>query len=136
MFRSNRLVSWAIVVGLTVVLAGCGSKSSGDKQKSAKPSENTAQEGPAGQSAGEAADGLAELSAADAAAAKKQRVCPVTGEVLGAMGKPYKVTIQGKTIFLCCSGCEKELRKNPEKYVAKLEKGTADGKKSPATDGK
>jgi hypothetical protein len=45
---------------------------------------------------------LAELSASDRAAAEKQRVCPVSGDVLGATGKPYKVTVKGQTVFLCC----------------------------------
>ena len=70
----------------------------------------------------QAADGLKELSAEDRAAAEKQRVCPVSGEVLGAMGKPYKITVQGRTVFLCCSGCEAEFRKHPDKYFAKMKK--------------
>jgi YHS domain-containing protein len=67
--------------------------------------------------------GLAELSADDRAAAEKQRVCPVSGAVLGTMDKPYKVTVQGQTVFLCCPGCEKELLKDPEKYLAKIKAG-------------
>jgi YHS domain-containing protein len=68
------------------------------------------------------ADGLKDLSAEDRAIAKKQRVCPVSGELLGAMGKPYKITVKGRTVFLCCSGCEAEFRKHPDKYFAKMKK--------------
>jgi YHS domain-containing protein len=68
----------------------------------------------------EASKGLAELSDADRAAAEKQRVCPVSGDVLGAEGTPYKVTVKGQTVFLCCRACEKQLMKNPDKYLAKL----------------
>ncbi len=63
---------------------------------------------------------LAELPAADRVLAEKQKVCPVSGEPLGAMGKPYKVTVQGQDVLLCCSGCEAKIKANPEEYLAKL----------------
>jgi YHS domain-containing protein len=128
MVPASRLLSWVIAVGLTAVLSGCGTGASHEEQKPAKPSEDATQSQsaqPGGQSkvsSPDPAKGLAELSEADAALAKKQRVCPVSGEVLGAMGKPYKVMIKGKTVFLCCSGCEAALRKHPDKYLSKLEK--------------
>jgi YHS domain-containing protein len=52
--------------------------------------------------------------------AEKQEVCPVSGEPLGSMGSPYKVTIQGQEVVLCCPGCETKIKNNPEKYLAKL----------------
>jgi YHS domain-containing protein len=64
--------------------------------------------------------GLAELSDADRTAAEKQRVCPVSGDLLGSEGKPIKVTVKGKTVFLCCPDCEEAITKNPDKYLAKL----------------
>jgi YHS domain-containing protein len=69
------------------------------------------------------ANGLAELSPEDRAAAIKQGVCPVSGEPLGSMGKPAKVTVKGQTVFLCCPGCEEDLRKEPDKFLAKLKSG-------------
>jgi YHS domain-containing protein len=51
----------------------------------------------------------------------RQKVCPVTGEPLGSMGPPFKVVVNGRTVFLCCKGCEKKIRQNPEKYFAKLD---------------
>jgi membrane fusion protein, copper/silver efflux system len=51
---------------------------------------------------------------------ERQKVCPVTGEPLGSMGSPVRVTVAGKTVFLCCQACEPALKKNPEKYLAKL----------------
>jgi len=62
-------------------------------------------------------DGLANLSPEDQEAARKQGVCPVTGEKLGSMGTPYKVTIDGRDVFLCCQGCEAKIKANPEKYL-------------------
>jgi YHS domain-containing protein len=44
----------------------------------------------------------------------------VSGEPLGSMGKPYKVTVKGRTFFLCCEGCEAELQAHPDKYLKKL----------------
>jgi YHS domain-containing protein len=60
-------------------------------------------------------------SADDKALAAKQKICPVTDEPLDSMGGPVKVVVAGKTVFICCPGCEKALRKNPEKYLRKLE---------------
>jgi YHS domain-containing protein len=51
---------------------------------------------------------------------RKQGVCPVSGEPLGSMGKPVKVTVKGQTVFLCCPSCEEDLRKEPDKFLAKL----------------
>jgi len=65
-------------------------------------------------------EGLAELSAEDRALAEKQRTCPVSGELLGSMGKPYKVTVKGRTVFLCCEGCEAKIKKDPDKYLEKI----------------
>jgi YHS domain-containing protein len=63
---------------------------------------------------------LKELSPEDLALVKKQKVCPVSGEPLGSMDKPYKMTVKGQTIFLCCQGCEEAVQKDPDKYLAKL----------------
>jgi YHS domain-containing protein len=69
--------------------------------------------------------GLAKLSAEDRALAEKQKTCPVTDEPLGSMGAPVKVSLKGQTVFLCCAGCEEELKKEPDKYLAKLNKSAA-----------
>ena len=66
--------------------------------------------------------GLDELSAADRAAAKKQKICPVMDTLLGSMGTPVKVTVKGRDVFLCCAGCKAKLLKNPDKYLEKLDK--------------
>jgi Cu(I)/Ag(I) efflux system membrane fusion protein len=51
-----------------------------------------------------------------------QLVCPVSDEHLGSMETPVKKVVNGKTIFLCCAGCTKELNKDPAKILAKLSK--------------
>ncbi|HEV3119661.1 MAG TPA: efflux RND transporter periplasmic adaptor subunit [Gemmataceae bacterium] len=65
-------------------------------------------------------EGLSALSAADRVLALKQGFCPVTKKPLGSMGTPTTIVIDGKTIFLCCAGCESALRKNPGKYLSHL----------------
>lgn len=56
------------------------------------------------------------------AAALAQAVCPVSGHHLGFMGIPAKTTALGRTIYLCCSGCEDDVKADPEAIIAKLEK--------------
>jgi hypothetical protein len=56
----------------------------------------------------------------DAERIARQKVCPVLGEPLGSMGPPVRVTIEGRVVFLCCKGCEPELRAHPRKYLAKV----------------
>ncbi|MGA3267610.1 MAG: hypothetical protein ABSE16_12385 [Verrucomicrobiota bacterium] len=46
--------------------------------------------------------------------------CPVSGDKLGEMGKPYVFVYQGQEIKLCCPGCKKDFDKDPAKYVAKI----------------
>lgn len=65
---------------------------------------------------------LAELSADDRALAEKQKVCLVSDEALGSMGKPMKLDVQGQSVFICCEGCKDALTEAPGKYLAKLKK--------------
>ena len=63
---------------------------------------------------------LALLSTEDRSLAEKQKICPVSGEALGTMGAPKKISVAGHDVFICCQGCEKELTGEPDKYLAKL----------------
>lgn len=47
--------------------------------------------------------------------------CLVSDEKLGGMGKPYVIVYEGQEIKLCCKGCEKDFKKDPTKYMKKLE---------------
>jgi hypothetical protein len=68
---------------------------------------------------------MAKLSAADRQVAQEQKVCPVSGEPLGSMGAPIKITVEGRELFVCCEGCVDELKENFDKYTAKLENAPA-----------
>lgn len=52
--------------------------------------------------------------------AAKQKICPVTGAPLDSMGGPVRVEVAGRVVFICCKGCEKALRSEPAKYLAKV----------------
>ena len=65
---------------------------------------------------------IKKLPAGEVEFALKQAVCPVSDEHLGSMGAPIKVTAEGKTFYLCCKGCNKDLEKDPKAVVAKLVK--------------
>lgn len=103
-------------IGIVLALAGC------TQQNPTATDEHTANgrvhddDRPPSNSA-EVEAVLAKLSPEDRRLAKQQQVCPVTGEPLGSMGVPTKISLEGKSIFICCAGCEDTIRENPEKYV-------------------
>jgi|SRR5215469_433537 len=43
--------------------------------------------------------------------------CPVSGDKLGEMGKPYVFVYQGQEVKLCCPDCKKDFDKDPTKYI-------------------
>ena len=65
---------------------------------------------------------IKKLPAGEAELALTQMVCPVSDEKLGSMGMPLKVTAEGRTFYLCCKGCNQEVKDNPAAVVAKLKK--------------
>lgn len=64
---------------------------------------------------------LSELPEHDRQLAETQEICPVTEFALGSMGKPIKVMVQDRELFICCEGCRKRLTDDPEKYFAVLD---------------
>ena len=55
--------------------------------------------------------------------------CLVSDEKLGEMGKPYVFTHEGHEVQLCCKSCLKDFKKEPAKYMKKLEAAEAKPKK-------
>jgi hypothetical protein len=98
---------------LAAVLSGCGEGANPKKEMS---KDSTGKDAAATKDAG-----LKELDEADRKLAEKQKVCPKTGELLGSMGKPYKITIKDRVVFLCCEGCEEAVKKDPDTYLKKLD---------------
>jgi YHS domain-containing protein len=56
--------------------------------------------------------------------------CVVSDEKLGEMGDPYVFTHEGQEIKLCCKNCLKDFKKDPAKYVKKMEKEAKAAKKT------
>jgi membrane fusion protein, copper/silver efflux system len=62
-----------------------------------------------------------ELAPEDRLLAERQKLCPVTNKPLGSMGTPARVVVSGQVVLLCCDGCEDALKRDPAKYLAKLQ---------------
>jgi Cu(I)/Ag(I) efflux system membrane fusion protein len=60
------------------------------------------------------------LSPEDRALAWAQKFCPITGAPLGSMGTPYKMMLGHRAVFLCCQGCERAVKKDPDGVLKKL----------------
>jgi YHS domain-containing protein len=58
------------------------------------------------------------MGSANAVAPKKQTVCPVMG---GKINTNLFVVAEGKRVYVCCSGCLPDLKKEPAKYIKQLE---------------
>lgn len=78
---------------------------------------------------------LALLTAGTALAAdpKPQTTCPV---LAGNIDKNVYVDYQGKRIYFCCTGCDAEFKKNPDKYMKKLEEQGVTPEPAPAAPAK
>jgi multidrug efflux pump subunit AcrA (membrane-fusion protein) len=63
---------------------------------------------------------IAKLPPEEQPLAKEQKTCPITNQPLGAMGVPVVISLDGQKVFLCCSGCIEEAKKNAEKTLKKV----------------
>ena len=64
-----------------------------------------------------------------AADPKPQTTCPV---LAGNIDKNVYTDYQGKRIYFCCQGCDAEFKKNPEKYMKKLQEEGVTPEATPA----
>lgn len=56
--------------------------------------------------------------------------CLVSGDKIGGdMGKPVSTNYMGREIKFCCPDCVKDFRKDPDKYMKKLQEAEKQGKK-------
>jgi YHS domain-containing protein len=65
----------------------------------------------------------------DAPIPDRMTTCPVSGDKLGEMGKPYVFEYKGHEVKLCCPDCKKDFDKDPAKYMTKVEAADKDAKK-------
>lgn len=105
-----------VLTVLALSLATCGMVGCGEKSAPAPAASAGQAEDP------KTAAEIAKLPEEEQAIATAQKFCAVeTNSALGSMGKPFKVMIEGKPVFLCCAGCEDEALKEPQKTLAKVE---------------
>lgn len=57
------------------------------------------------------------------------KTCVVSDEKLGEMGKPYVFTHEGREVQLCCKSCLKDFKKDPAKYIKKIDEAEKKAKK-------
>jgi YHS domain-containing protein len=60
--------------------------------------------------------------------AESQTKCPVLG---GKINEKVFTDYQGKRIYFCCAGCIDEFKKDPEKYLKKMEEQGVTPAKTP-----
>lgn len=116
---SNRMRCVLLCAGLMAIV-GCS-----DDGSPTAPATQSATHGTAPTSKEEAQieAALKELPDEDRTLAKAQKFCAVSEQGrLGSMGKPVKIELEGKPVFLCCEGCESVARKDPQATLAKVEK--------------
>jgi len=102
--KAIHMLSVLVVVAAgAALLAGCG-----------------AQPAPTGAGASEASQAAAQAEPI------MQKTCPVMG---GAINKDIYTDYKGRRVYFCCSGCVDEFKKNPEKYLSKLDAQSAAGQK-------
>ncbi|MBA4189412.1 MAG: hypothetical protein C0467_15590 [Planctomycetaceae bacterium] len=66
---------------------------------------------------------MEKLSPEDRKLAEGQIFCAVDQEsALGTMGPILKVMAKGQPVFVCCKGCETEVKKNPDDALLQLQK--------------
>jgi Cu(I)/Ag(I) efflux system membrane fusion protein len=123
-----RIAPFWLAVSLFAGIVGCG-PATNDQASSPPPAEagqggdadhDHAMSEAAEPSMEEMMSGLKELSAEDYKSAMEQHVCPVSGEMLGSMGAPLKVDVNGTNVWICCDGCRDKLLADPEKYLTML----------------
>ena len=136
--KTQLLLSLALGSGMILVFTGCNPTKS-DSSTAAPPTSEAessshdqtdhdhADHDHEGESAGKTdmekmAETLASFSDEDRQSAMKQHFCPVSGEMLGTMGEPEKVEVDGQSVWICCEACKDKLLAAPEKYLTKLSK--------------
>jgi YHS domain-containing protein len=63
-------------------------------------------------------------AAAPAKAEIAQKLCPVTGELIN---RNIFVDYDGRRVYFCCDMCPPQFKKDPEKYLKKLDEQMASG---------
>ncbi|HYE18852.1 MAG TPA: hypothetical protein VEA69_10430 [Tepidisphaeraceae bacterium] len=55
-------------------------------------------------------------------------VCVVSDEKLGSMGEPKAIVHDGREVKFCCASCEPQFKKDPAKYLKKIDEAAGKAK--------
>lgn len=76
----------------------------------------------------EASAVLANFPAKERAAIEAQKYCAIQDKnLLGSMGAPIKLELNGEPVYLCCKGCIAKAKADPNATLAKVKKLTKAG---------
>ncbi len=110
MNRKRKAIGWLILsLSSAILVAACGDSGNGtppggaQQQKKTKPT--------------------------IAAAGKPQTTCPLMG---GKIDKAFYADHDGKRVYFCCAECVGKFKKDPAKYITKLEDAGVTLAKAPA----
>ena len=120
---------FSCIATIVIIATGCQTQtnpvSSNPESSATHPDSHDHQHDDRGDA--DVATAMAKLSPEDRKEAEAQKFCAVMGDnLLGSMGTPLKVEIDGAPVFLCCSGCKSKALKNPEQTLAAVAKMKAD----------
>jgi membrane fusion protein, copper/silver efflux system len=106
----------------SIYFGGSSGSSSGSRVTTARPSTPEDEEA-------KIQAALAKLPPEDRKLAEAQKFCAVLDENrLGSMGVPIKLSVDGQSVFVCCTGCKSDALADPTKTLEKLK---SRGKGSP-----
>jgi len=114
----------ALATAWTAGSVGCGGEEAADN---APAGDAPAVMPPADVAAAAIEKNLANLSAADKELVMLMTDCPVSGEPLGSMGEPIKVSKGGRDLFICCEHCRELAESKFDDYIAKIDAKKATG---------
>jgi len=106
---------------IALIVSGCAESQPGMPSAKLSP-QSSAHSSPGKNDSPERAANLAKLNSEDRQLAEAQGYCVVTDDPLGSMGPPIKVLVDDQAVFVCCKGCEKKAKADPEKTLAKVAK--------------
>ncbi len=118
-------MTWWAALALAALI-GCSQEKNASSTAPANPTASAAQDDEDDPAKPLTDKQLAEIrklpDEADQKAAIAQKICPISGQHLGGMGKPVKETVDGHTVFLCCPSCIEDFNKDPQAALAKVSK--------------
>ncbi|MDZ4781353.1 MAG: hypothetical protein SGJ19_13960 [Planctomycetia bacterium] len=126
---TSRSCLWSSALVSGLLFAGCAKPAAPTAADTATSGTATTAESASAEPVDEVTKAIKELPEAEQAAALAQKWCPVAAmdghdNLLGSMGMPHKVTLDGKDVYLCCEGCVATAEKDPAATLGKVEELT------------